>query len=141
MARLTGSRTIRSLLAVAAGILFAANVHAGPQVTIYLTVPLGHTSGSHVFGLRLDRAAAPAGVQNMNPDSPFNRRALADLQLGADSALRLELDRRLTWDINKMQWRASSRPASVTLRFPVRIANPVTDQSRKPAVKALAIEP
>jgi hypothetical protein len=96
---------------------------AGPQIMMYITVPLdGHTH-SHVFGLRLDKASiAPdmRDVRTLNPTSPLNRRALLDLQLGADSALRLEFDRRLTWDFNRQQWHESSLPATFTLRVPTR---------------------
>ena len=90
---------------------------------MYVTVPLdGHTH-SHVFGLRLDKASiAPdmRDVRTLNPTSPLNRRALLDLQLGADSALRLELDRRLTLDFTRKQWHESSLPATFTLSVPTR---------------------
>jgi len=93
---------------------------AGPQIMMYITMPLdGHTH-SHVFGLRLDRAATAPDIRAINPTSPLNRRALLDLQLGAHSALRLELDRRLTWDFDRQQWHESSLPATFTLRVPTR---------------------
>jgi hypothetical protein len=141
---------------------------AGPQVMMYITVPLDGHAHSHVFGLRLDKEAAPPDIRAINWTSPLNRRALLDLQLGADSALRLELDRRLTWDFDRQQWHQSSLPATFTLRVPRReapatheapavqvaasgllnhssltasLTNPLQDQSRKPLVKSLAIEP
>lgn len=107
-----------TLVLAGAGVVAA---HAGPEVTIYLTVPLGGGSNGHAFGLRLDRSAAPPDVRIVNPDSPLNRRPLVDLQMGANSALRLELDRRLTWDIDHQELRQSSRPAAFTLRLPVHI--------------------
>ena len=134
----------------------AAAANAGPQLTFYVTMPLGGVTNGHVFGLRLDRASAPPAIGNINPASPLNRRALLDLQLGAHSALRLELDRRLAWDLNQQQWHESSLPATFTLRVPTRdaaskaethaeksasFANPVPDQPGKPLVKQLAVEP
>jgi hypothetical protein len=141
---------------------------AGPQIMMYVTVPLdGHTH-SHVFGLRLDKATLAPDILATNPTSPLNRRALLDLQLGADSALRLELDRRLTWDINRQQWHESALPATFTLRVPTRekpsthdapatqdaasslahlsalaasLANPFQYLSGKPLVQPLAIQP
>jgi hypothetical protein len=146
---------------------------AGPQIMMYVTVPLdGHTH-SHVFGLRLDKASMGPDmrdVRTLNPTSPLNRRALLDLQLGADSALRLELDRRLTWDFGRQQWHESSLPATFTLRVPTRekseksalatqvaaasladlsaltasLANPFryqSSQSSKPALQLLASQP
>ena len=53
-------RAIRTLLLASAGMFATAATHAGPQVTFYLTLPLGGATNGHVFGLRLDRASAPA---------------------------------------------------------------------------------
>jgi hypothetical protein len=154
-----------------AGLVSAITAHAGPEVTVYLTLPLGGVANAHVFGLRLDRSAAPPDVRIINPESPLNRRPLVDLQLGANAALRLELDRRLTWDIDHQELRQSSRPASFTLRLPIHnalhdavspvhegvskpgdaggintllaaaLANPLPNDFGKPLVKATAIEP
>ena|ERR1700722_533048 len=110
-----------ALVLTSAGMMAMLSARAaGPQIMMYVTVPLdGHTH-SHVFGLRLDRAATPPDIRTINPTSPLNRRALLDLQLGANSALRLELDRRLTWDFDRQQWHESSLPATFTLRVPTR---------------------
>jgi hypothetical protein len=130
MATVTSQACSRTLIFFAAAsvllVLAAPAAHAGGQITLYITVPLGGTSPApgHVFGLRLDRTSAVAQGRIMNPDSPLNRRPVLDMQLGANSALRLELDRQLTWDINRQQWRLSSRPATFTLRLPARAAQP-----------------
>jgi|ERR1700733_3650741 hypothetical protein len=149
-------RTFRTLVLASAGMIAAAATHAGPQVTFYLTLPLGGPTNGHVFGLRLDRASSPPAIGDFNPASPLNRRALLDLQLGAHSALKLELDRRLTWDINRQQWHESSLPATITLRVPTHepapkaathteraaaFANPLPDQVAKPLIRQLAIQP
>jgi hypothetical protein len=149
-------RATGALILAGAGLLAVARAHAGPQVTFYLTIPLGGATSGHVFGLRLDRESSPATIGNINPASPLNRRALLDLQLGAHSALRLELDRRLTWDINRLQWHESSLPATFTLRVPTRetpskadahaaqtasLAYPIQDQARQALVKSFAVEP
>jgi hypothetical protein len=134
----------RTLIVASVGILATAAAHAGPQVTFYITVPLGGPSNGHVFGLRLDRASSPPAIGNINPASPLNRRALLDLQLGAHSALRLELDRRLTWDINGQQWRESSRPATFTLRVPIHERAAKSEsrpQQPAPLLKSLAVDP
>ncbi|HEV2701474.1 MAG TPA: hypothetical protein VGV09_07575 [Steroidobacteraceae bacterium] len=154
MIGVTRMRMFEGLILASAGMLAAAAADAGPEITFYLTVPLGGTSTGHVLGLRLDRAAAPPSVRVITPDSPLNRRAWLDLQLGADRALRLDLDRRLTWDINRQQWRDSTKPATFALRLPTpaksaaeraaRATNtlePLKDLPRKPVVKSLAIEP
>jgi hypothetical protein len=90
----------------------------GPQIMMYVTVPLDGHAHSHVFGLRLDKATTAPDVRTLNPTSPLSRRALLDLQMGANSALKLELDRRLTWDFDRQQWHESSLPATFTLRVP-----------------------
>jgi hypothetical protein len=120
----------RTLILFAAASLFLVLVvpvaHAGGQITLYITVPLGGSTPApgHVFGLRLDRTSAVDQARIMNADSPLNRRPLLDMQWGGRSALRLELDRQLTWDISRQQWRLSSRPAEFTLRLPARAAQP-----------------
>ncbi len=151
------TRRLFTGLVVGLGMISTLAAHAGPQVTFYLTLPLGNAIHDHVFGLRLDKSAAPPDVRVNNPESPLNRRALMDLQLGAKSGLRLELARRLTWDFDRQELRQSSPPASFTLRLPVHapsstsgenhspltaaLPNPLQDQSWKPLVKPLAVEP
>jgi hypothetical protein len=167
------ARKVFAALVVTGATMMAMTVTAwagGPQIMMYVTVPLdGHTH-SHVFGLRLDKAATAPDIRTFNPTSPLNRRAWLDLQLGADSALRLELDRRLTWDFNRQQWHESSLPATITLRVPTRekpspheapaaqfassgssladlsaltasLASPLQYQSGRPLVKPLSIQP
>jgi len=150
----TTRRVCTRLALASAGLLAFAIAQAGPEVTFYLTVPLGTSAQGHVLGLRLDRAAAPPAVRVITPDSPLNRRALLDLQLGADKALRLDLDRRLTWDINRQQWRDSTKPATFSLRLPTpdtssavaaarapQLAQPVQNTLRQPLLKPFAVEP
>jgi hypothetical protein len=160
------------LVVTGAGMLTMVSARAGgPQVMMYITVPLDGHAHSHVFGLRLDKAATTPDIRTINPTSPLNRRALLDLQMGANSALRLELDRRLTWDFDRQQWHESSRPATFTFRVPTHekpekpavheapatqfasssladlsaltaaLANPFQDHTAKPLVKPLALEP
>jgi hypothetical protein len=133
-------RVFKALILASVGMTAVGAAHAGPQVTFYLTVPLGVGSPGHVFGLRLDRSAAPSAVGNITPDSPLNRRALLDLHMGADKALRLDLDRRLTWDIDRLQWRDSSHPATFDLRLPTPTKR-LENQPGKPQVKALTVKP
>jgi hypothetical protein len=155
----TTQRTVRALLLAFAALLATVAAHAGPEVTFYLTVPLDGPSRGHVLGLRVDHnsaTAAQSDIRNLNPSSPLARRPLLDLQFGKDSALRLELDRRLAWDINTQQWHDIERPATVTVRVPTHessstpaeraalaasVANPLADQVWKPLVKPVAIEP
>jgi hypothetical protein len=133
-------RVFIALILASSGMVFAGLVHAGPEVTFYVTVPLGSAASGHVLGLRLDHSAAPPAVRIITPDSPLNRRALLDLQIGADRALRLDLDRRLTWDINRQQWRDSSRPATFTLRLPTHSAN-TTRSARSANLSELPANP
>jgi hypothetical protein len=160
MTAVLAQRTFGTLVwasaALIAAMLVSAVAHAGPQVTFYLTVPLGTASGGHVLGLRLDKTSVSPDVRIITPDSPLNRHALLDLQLGADAALRLDLNRKLTWDVNRQQWRPSSSPATFDLRLPTReprsnvaehapqpaaFAHPLQDELRKPLVKPLTVEP
>ncbi len=153
------TRTASTLLLAFAALLATVAAQAGPEVTFYLTVPLDGPSRGHVLGLRLDHNSATAAlsdIRNLNPSSPLARRPLLDLQFGKDSALRLELDRRLAWDINTQQWQDIERPATVTVRVPTHessstpaeraalaasVANPLADQVWKPLVKPLAVQP
>jgi hypothetical protein len=149
-------RRSKTLVVAVCGLMAAVAAHAGPQLTFYITVPLDGPSNGHVLGLRVDHAASTPAIRNMNPSSPLNRRPWLDLQFGKDAALRLELDRRLTWDINRQQWHESSRPATFTLRVPTheRPARTEThaeqtpsllassrDQAMPPLLKSIAVEP
>jgi hypothetical protein len=169
MTTVIARKAFAALVLASAGMMTMVTAQAaGPQIMMYVTVPLdGHTH-SHVFGLRLDKATTAPDIRAINPTSPLNRRALLDLQLGAHSALRLELDRRLTWDFDRQQWHESSLPATFTLRVPTRekpsthdasatqvasasladlsalsasLANPFQNQSGKPLAKPFAIAP
>ena len=121
MTTIIARQVFAALVLSGAGMLAVATAQAGgPQIMMYITVPLNGHARNHVFGLRLDKVAAPPDIREMNPTSPLNRRALLDLQLGADSALRLDLDRKLTWDFGRQQWHPSSRPATFALRIPTR---------------------
>jgi hypothetical protein len=169
MTTVTAKQLLAAFALAGVGTLAMVSARAGgPQIMMYVTLPLdGHTH-SHVFGLRLDKAVTTPDIRAMNSDSPLNRRALLDLQLGAHSALQLELDRRLTWDFDRQQWRESSLPATYTLRVPTRekpaghdapatqlassslsdlsaltasLADPFKFQASKSPVKLLAIAP
>ena len=93
---------------------------AGPQVMLYVTIPVdAHNVSARTFGLRLDRTSPPPPVFITNPASPLNRRPLLDLQLGSDAGLRLEINRRVAWDFGRQQLVASEKPARIALRLPV----------------------
>lgn len=169
MTTVTARQRLAALALTGAGMLAMLTARAaGPQIMMYVTVPLDGHARSHVFGLRLDKAAIAPDFRAINPTSPLNRRALLDLQLGAHSALRLELDRRLTWDFDRQQWHESALPATFTLRIPTRekpaardapatqlasssradlsafsasLADPFANRSGKPLLKPLAIAP
>ncbi|HEY4338355.1 MAG TPA: hypothetical protein VGM97_00230 [Steroidobacteraceae bacterium] len=133
------AKQLFAALAVTAAALIAMSTAraAGPQIMMYITVPLDGHAHNHVFGLRLDKVAAPPDIRVMNPTSPLNRRPLLDLELGADSALRLDLDRKLTWDFSRQQWHQSSLPATFTVRLPTH-PSPATHDA---PVTALASAP
>jgi hypothetical protein len=144
MTTVIAKRVLKSIIVLAMALAGSSAVHAGPELTFYLTVPLGGPSLGHVFGLRLDRNVASPDVRIITPASPLNRRPLLDLQLGADSALRLDLNRRLIWDISAQRWRPASLPATFTLRMPslaAARANPLQNQPGKSLMKLLPIEP
>ena len=89
---------------------------AGPEVMIYLTVPLGPSgAGGHAHGgLRMDRHPSPAVLGNFA--SPFTRRAVLDLQMNSEAALRLQVDRTFSYDFQRGQW--SGPAADMQLRLP-----------------------
>ena len=108
------------LLMMSAALATPTACLAGPQVMLYVTIPVDmHNISARTFGLRLDRASAPPSVLITNPASPLNRRPLLDLQLGSDAGLRLEIDRRVAWDFGRQQLVQSEKPARIALRLPV----------------------
>jgi hypothetical protein len=144
MTTVTAKRVVKSTGMAAMALCICNAAQAGPELTLYLTVPLGGPSLGHVFGLRLDKSVAAPDVRIITPASPLNRRPLLDLQLGADSALRLDLNRRLIWDISAQRWRPASLPATFSLRMPSFTAsriNPLQNQPGKSLMKLLPVEP
>lgn len=150
------TKDLRTLLLASVALFGSFAAHAGPQVTFYLTVPLGGVTSGHVLGLRIDHSVSIPDIRNLNPASPLTRRPLLDLQFGKNAALRLEVDRRLAWDMNTQEWHDITKPATVTLRVPTHqepstpaeraalaasVANPLSDQIWKQLVKSHAIEP
>ncbi len=147
----------RALILTGAGLLAATAAHADGQITFYITVPFGGPTGGHVLGLRLDKGESAADIRNLNPQSPLNRRPLLDIQMGAHSAVRLDRNRRLTWDFGQAQWRLSSRPASVMLSLPTAepkavahgdhsahvtpVPDPLLDPAGRALLRSLAIAP
>jgi len=82
---------------------------ADAEVMVYITVPVDSGAGARPYcGLRLDRHPTP-GILGNSAASPFTRRAVFDLQMNAETALRLQVDRILSYDFRRGEWTASAR--------------------------------
>ena len=97
------------VLVAAGSVLCADPCRAGPQFMVYLTVPVGGAGSSERVhgGLRLDRHPQPA-IQDSGFASPFTRRALLDLQMNTDAALRLQVYRAFSYDFGRGEWAGGS---------------------------------
>jgi hypothetical protein len=118
-----------ALVCPAADALQTAPTAHSPLLMLYVRQPLGAPAGSRVYGLRLDQVPSVPSVPTVpalawlpttGPIAANASHDIVDLQIRRYSDVRLELGRRLTWDIGREEFGASNSASSTAIRPPTR---------------------
>jgi hypothetical protein len=134
---LLGGASMVSIRAACAGnVVSAAPVSCGPQLMLYVTLPLSSRGSSSLprYGLRIGEfRKRPTTAQLVGVAAV--QRELVDLQIVAASDVRVEFGRRVVWDIPRGAFGPQSSLATSAIGVPIkgiRLADPVNQQPRQP---------
>jgi hypothetical protein len=92
----------------------------GPEVMLYVSLPIGPAGLPRSFGLRIDRHSLPSMLPaaTSNAAQLAGRRELVNLSMAAHEHLRLELGQRVSWDFSRRQLNLPNDLPSMMPRFP-----------------------
>jgi hypothetical protein len=78
----------------------------GPMLMLYISQPIGSTSASRVYGLRLHQVTQPVSAQGAQTSlyAASPQRSLIDLQVRRRTDVRLAFGERLTWDMERHEF-------------------------------------
>ena len=121
-------RKVGRLVLLGAALPWAACGHAsepisvapnsnGPEIMFYFKQPIGAPHASRIYGLRIDQASVSGGTPGNNSMALVGRRDLVNLQVGGPEKWRLDIGRRLTWDVGRKQIGAPSVANYMALRL------------------------
>jgi len=119
-----------------------ASAPCGPQIMLYVTLPMGSQGRSSLpgYGLRVGefrrRQTTPQLVA-----IPPTQRALVDLQIVAHADVRIELGRRLIWNITRQAFGSQSSQAALTIGVPIRgirLSDAVNQQPWDPGISGMS---
>ena len=103
----------------AGGAIGPATSVGGPWILFYIGVPLGPGGGGHVFGLRIERPLRVPGPQASFPLVLNQNRELIDLQFRPHSDVRIEFDRRVTWNLGRQEFGLNNSRPGIVLHLPL----------------------
>jgi hypothetical protein len=91
----------------------------GPEVMLYVSLPIGPLGLPRSFGLRIDRHSLPSMLPAATASAAdlAGRRELVNLSMAAHEHLRLEVARRVSWDFSRRQFNLPTDLPSMTPRF------------------------
>lgn len=98
--------------------LAAAPAVHGPEIMLYFSQPIGPSTSTRSFGLRIDQHSLPAllPAPTTNPSDLSGRRELLNLRMAAHQGIRLDFGRRLSWDFAAHRLGTPSEAAAVRIR-------------------------
>jgi hypothetical protein len=106
----------------AGNVVSAASVSCGPQLMLYVTLPLWSHGSSSLprYGLRIGEFRKRPTTLQLVAVAPIQRE-LVDLQIAAHSDIRVEFGRRLVWDIPHGAFAPQSSPATLAIGVPIKV--------------------
>ena len=96
----------------------------GPQVMLYFRQPLWSPGAHRVYGLRIEQSSAPSTLPIGVGVNPLRRREIFNLELGHNSAMRVEFARRLIWDVNRQEFGLGSIRPNLAFQLSAKTALP-----------------
>jgi hypothetical protein len=102
-------------------VVSSARVSCGPQLMVYMTLPLWSRGSSSlpVYGLRVGEFRKRPTTPQLVAVAPVQRELL-DLQIAARSDVRIEFGRRLVWDIQRGAFGPQSALATLAIGVPIK---------------------
>jgi hypothetical protein len=97
---------------------------AGPQIMIYFRQPLWTPGAQRIYGLRIDQTSAPSSSPNAPASGAMRRREIVSLEIGQHADLRVELARRLIWDVGRQEFGLGSIHPSLVFHLQPRAGAP-----------------
>jgi hypothetical protein len=124
-------RCCGALALLAAGMAHAgdpagnAPVLRGPQLLLYVQLPIGHTNQPiAMYGLRLEQSRLQSGVVPTTlAEAPYHQQLL-DIQLRPHADMQIAFARRVTWDFGRESFAEPSKPSSLLIRWPLEGRRP-----------------
>jgi len=118
----------------AADAITAAPGSNGPEIMLYFRQPIGAPHATRTYGLRIDQASVNGGTPGSNSMARVGRRELVNLQVGGPDKLRIDIARRLTWDVGRRQLGSINGPGDMAVRFSARALSAPPRLSTLPTV-------
>ena len=129
---LLGSASWASIRAFCAGnIVTTAPVSCGPQFMLYVTLPLSSRGSSSLprYGLRIGEFRKRPTTTQLVAVAPVQRE-LIDFRIVAHSEVRVELGRRLVWDVPRGGFGPESSLGTFAIGVPIKVSDAVNQQPR-----------
>ena len=113
---LLGGASMVSIRAVS-----AAPASCGPQIALYVTLPLSSRGSSSrpAYGLRIGEFRKRPTTTQLVAKAPIIRE-LMDIQIEGRSDVRVELGRRLVWSITRGAFDSRSSPPVLAIAVPIK---------------------
>jgi len=133
---------ISTRAACAGNVVSAAPVSCGPQVMLYVTLPLsaGGSSSRPVFGLRIGEFRKRPTTTQLVANPPVLRE-LIDVQIVGHSDVRMEFGRRLVWNIMRGSFGSQSSPVVLAIGVPIkgiRLSDAANQESWDPRTSGMS---
>ena len=133
---------ISTRAACAGNVVSAAPVSCGPQVMLYVTLPLssGGSSSRPVFGLRIGEFRKRPTTTQLVANPPVLRE-LIDVQIAGHSDVRMEFGRRVVWNIMRGSFGSQSSPVVLAIGVPIkgiRLSDAVNQESWDPRTSGMS---
>jgi hypothetical protein len=104
----------------------------GPRIMFYFHQPLGFHGASRTYGLRIEQTSGPSSSATAAGVGTPQRREILNFEFGAHADTRMELGRRLTWDVGRREFGLSPLRPNVMFRLPAQPAARVDQVSTHP---------
>lgn len=77
----------------------------GPEIMLYVALPIGAAGPPRVFGLRIDQHSPPSKLPGATANAAdlAGRRELVNLSMAAHEHMRLDFGRRVSWDFSRQR--------------------------------------